>query len=1047
LTFGVPGIVSAASASQQVNVSVTGGSVPVSVSFSGNTNNAFSETDTCGTNPANSNPVAPPGCVVNVTYTPTQPAGTKESATLNVGGSSVSLSGALGAIQLFKSVTVGPSNGGATLQNMVTFNSTTLALSCPAGSSAKLSSSPDGVGNVLVDNFITVRPGSNLLPQTDVSQIGNSNVCPANLGNPNDSGQFDCFTSAYQGPAGAGNLNGVDPDTITNAGNQPLNGAAGGVPPITLSGFTSNVPTTPTTTISMLDGGGFVASSSLFLVTQCTPSGVAPGGTVTGNPIDPNVPATLTQSFPFDTVNGQNIQFTSNIANAPNVAPAGTQQVTQDFPIPQALFFQLVQGTAAAPAVCVRLNSEKDSSGKPMCKGFLVQCWDPNHSKLSGDNCTPNPSAARNLFDFTGYDSDDAPPGQNYLGVVGSNNTTKSACRGVSTNCAQSVIGMDAPSTMLVGPGLLMGGDQWLCSPGADLTQCQNQVNRSTADSPGTTFYSTANCVLTGSLKNDPCPLNPLTQFKGASDPVHGSTTTGKNSLFIPVVNMPLPFTQTTVAGRNSAGWVQTPAPTATFTSNQANYVAQSGTPAGNSFVATPPYSVTYGLAKYTDPALDTTFPVPGDQVAYNDPNVNHGFGTPLCKITTPPPSSFTTTSAPFTAAVAKGIYNLHYFTTDCALSEELLFQPTPTQQSDATANWASFRTIAFGVDSGLPTLSCPNPTATAANGWFLSLPSVSCSATDDYSGFGPGSPVADPACTSAVVGDCTVMMGSPTASPTAAATGVGAAAQIAPQTIADLAGNVSTPTAAILTPIDNTPPKFLAVLSASGTTFTVGQNVTAKFTCSDDVSGLATCGTQSLTACSSAPAANLLNSANTTGLPIDTTAAAVGITHKLNAVDCAGNQSAMSFSYTVVYPSTELVIANIPNPLLSVKSGNNLTYKIFVLNLSANTASNIVVTDTVPANTTFVSAMSGIVSCTFAGCNDLTTGSMCANNGGTVTCTTPTVKPILPGLTGFVIKLVVKVTAPSTVKSISDTATVSSSNPDTVKGDNTVTVVTKVTQ
>ena len=50
---------------------------------------------------------------------------------------------------------------------------------------------------------------------------------------------------------------------------------------------------------------------------------------------------------------------------------------------------------------------------------------------------------------------------------------------------------------------------------------------------------------------------------------------------------------------------------------------------------------------------------------------------------------------------------------------------------------------------------------------------------------------------------------------------------------------------------------------------------------------------------------------------------------------------------------SVELAIANIPNPLASVKSGNNLTYKIFVLNLSANTASNVVVTDTLPANTT----------------------------------------------------------------------------------------------
>ena len=83
---------------------------------------------------------------------------------------------------------------------------------------------------------------------------------------------------------------------------------------------------------------------------------------------------------------------------------------------------------------------------------------------------------------------------------------------------------------------------------------------------------------------------------------------------------------------------------------------------------------------------------------------------------------------------------------------------------------------------------------------------------------------------------------------------------------------------------------------------------------------------------------------------------------------------------------------------------------------------------------------MSGIVSCTLGGLQRPDDGLFVQRRrhwrpGSVVTCMTPTVKPILPGLTGYVIKLVVKVTAPASVKSISDTATVTSSNTDTNQG------------
>jgi uncharacterized repeat protein (TIGR01451 family) len=1043
LIFAVPGTVPAASASQEITVSIAGGSLPVALSIGGTNPGSFTETDTCSSQTT----VAPPGCVIDVTYTPHANAGVLETATLTVNGSTVNLSGSLGAILLFKPVNIGTSNGNVSLSQLVTFNSTTLALSCPAGSTQTLSSTPNGTGFVMVDNFLTVQLGSNLPPQTDVANLGTTNVCPANLGNPTDSGQADCFTSAYQGAAAPGAAAfGKNPDTFANPNNTVLPGP-GGVPPINITPNFANGGTMPTVTFNMLDGGGEVGSTSLFLVSQCTPQGVVPGGTVTANPVNPQDPSTLSQGAIFSSTNGQNISITTDLSNSPGSVPAGTQQVTTDFGIPQSLFNQLVAGTSAAPAVCLRLSGELDADGKAMCKGYLIQCWDPGHHTLTGDNCITTPSAARNLFDATKFDSPDAPPGQNYLTAPASDPMTHivSACAGVAMSCAQAVIGSNAPATMLVGPGILLGGDQWLCQPGASpFVGCANQqLNTSTGGN-----YTAANCVLTGTLSNDLCPLDTLTQFKGAADPVHGSTTTGKNSIFIPVVNVPLPFTQTTVTNRNANGWVNTPSVTASFTSNQANYTAGTGNPSANGFVPAPPYSVTYGFAPASSPAPDTTFPVSGDLTNYNA-STFPAFAAPLCTIgANGTPGSFTSpTQAPYSPGTVPGTYNLHYFTTDCALTEELLFQPTMGQLTDASANWASFRTIAFGVDTSAPSLTCAAPTSNGSNGWYKSLPTVSCSATDDYSGFNATSltVIANPGCDPVANPDCAVKKGPTATNFNAAASGSGSATQFPVQSIQDLAGNTSNTQGPYPTPIDNTAPTFAAKFSVSGTSFTVGQTVTAKFTCADTGSGLATCGTQTVAACQTAPMANPLTDANTTGVAIDTSATAVG-THTLNAIDCAGNVSG-SVTYNVAFGSAELLIANIPNPLSSVKSGNNLTYKIFVLDLSANAASNVVVTNPLPANTSYVSAMSGIVSCSLAGCNDLTTGSACSVSGNTVTCTTPTVKPILPGLTGFVIKLVVKVSAPASVKSITDTATVSSSNPDPIKGDNTVTVTTKVTQ
>src|SRR5262249_28942632 len=114
----------------------------------------------CGTVQA-----APATCSVAVTFTPSQAAGVLETATLSIsssatGGDSivVSLTGALGAIKVFDPLNAANSNPQAGFNPPFVFASATLSLSCSTGPAptGTVSSTPDGTGNVLVDNFINL---------------------------------------------------------------------------------------------------------------------------------------------------------------------------------------------------------------------------------------------------------------------------------------------------------------------------------------------------------------------------------------------------------------------------------------------------------------------------------------------------------------------------------------------------------------------------------------------------------------------------------------------------------------------------------------------------------------------------------------------------------------------------------------------------------------------------------------------------------------------------------------------------------------------------
>jgi uncharacterized repeat protein (TIGR01451 family) len=655
VSLGVPAVLSS-SPLQTVSLVVTGsGSITVSsVSIAaispavGTTPDFAITSDNC----TGVQVTAPGVCTVGLTFTP-QAAGLR-TATLNFqypngdGTSTVQvpLNGAAGAIKLFDSMLVEPSAPGTPGPTPPgkAVKSNTLNLSCPntdspAGIIARLSSLPDGSGKVFQDNLIQI-----------VRNADPANVCAGGTG---DGGFNSCFQQSYESVAGSF-LN-KDPDT-TPVGDGTFTGTYG-VAPIDISSFL--VPGSQTLEFDLVDvglppsqSGAFLGASTLHLVTNCTASSVTTGGTITGNPLDPGNPASLIQDFPFNTNPNTHITFSANFVAADTFDANGPATPnTKDTGILQSAFPPMVQGTSVAPAVCIRLNGEESTDGlhTKLCKAFTITCTDPVTGVSAGKNCPQKQAvaAANALFFETKLDSPDAP-------VI-------------------------APGT---GPGLLEGTDTWATT--LPLAPCST-------DTPA--LFPNDDGEESGQL----CPQNPLTEFKGTGDPISGSTPRGVNSTFIPVLNVPLPFsTFTTTPPTTAAGWVNSRTVTINFTSNPAAY---SG-PNPNGFTPAPIASLTYGTQT---PVPDPTFPVSGD-VTNSNPA-----GTGACPSI--PVAPFNSSTAPINFG-ADGVFsNVHYFATDCARTEELVFTPS----ADPNQNWASFKTATIKIDTVAPTISAItfNPSST----------------------------------------------------------------------------------------------------------------------------------------------------------------------------------------------------------------------------------------------------------------------------------------------------------------------------------------------
>ena len=290
------------------------------------------------------------------------------------------------AVQIFTPANVRYSTSGTGYgANAVTFNTKTLNLTCTAPIHATISSTTDGAGNVLVDNYISLSVG------------GSTPVDICRNGTTENGGQQNCFNPTYGSEASSGSLNGQDPDGFA---------ASGGVPPLDISSYL--LPGANAVQIGTVDTGYFLTSSTLYLVTNCTSNGVSGSGQITGNPISSSNPTgqQLTQTYPVNSTNNQQTQFTYDLSIAQNAGTLainnGSTPSSGDDPLDPATFQStFLKGTSFATANCLT-HTGNLYNGSPACVLYTLTCQVGTNPSQAGALCPV--STARNEFFQEAFD-------------------------------------------------------------------------------------------------------------------------------------------------------------------------------------------------------------------------------------------------------------------------------------------------------------------------------------------------------------------------------------------------------------------------------------------------------------------------------------------------------------------------------------------------------------------------------------------------------------------------------------------------------------------
>ena len=297
-------------------------------------------------------------------------------------------------------------------------------------------------------------------------------------------------------------------------------------------------------------------------------------------------------------------------------------------------------------------------------------------------------------------------------------------------------------------------------------------------------------------------------------------------------------------------------------------------------------------------------------------------------------------------------------------------------------------------VDKKAPTISC----GAADAAWHASDVSIACTASDGGSGLANAVDASFNLTTNVAVGAETA---NASTNSRQVCDGVGACSAAGPVT-----GNQ----------VDKRPPTITVTSPGANATYQLNASVAASYACSDAGSGLASCQGQ---------VAN--------GAPINTSSTGAK-TFTVGATDSVGNPSTLVVNYSVVsgggggQTSADLGIT-LSAPA-KVSPGETLTYSITITNGGQATATGVLVSDPLPAGTTFASASTsqGTVTTPAVGSN----GTVTVNLGS------------LAKRASATISIVVTVTAPIGVE-LSNTVTVAGTTQDVNSNNNSATKKTTV--
>jgi len=218
---------------------------------------------------------------------------------------------------------------------------------------------------------------------------------------------------------------------------------------------------------------------------------------------------------------------------------------------------------------------------------------------------------------------------------------------------------------------------------------------------------------------------------------------------------------------------------------------------------------------------------------------------------------------------------------------------------------------------------------------------------------------------------------------------------------------------------------------------FRLNQSVNVSYRCTDVGAGVATCGKRSYSSPGTVDTGVLTYALDTSSTGAKTLTIPVK--------DAAGNTgTTVTFAYNIVSTgAADLAIATVGRA--TVPSGSQMAYDSLVLNLGPSPASNIVITNVIPAGTTFVSAGLESLWCGLSGGCVTPPSNACTASGSTVTCHAGSLNALSQtSITGIGVQVVVRVTAARGTRLI-DRTTVTSPNPDPTPGNNTATWQTVV--